>query len=168
MVNEADFVERVAIIREVIEGRMRESDVKVVMMNEKDDESDLGKGKEEERSEVDDERTLLLNSQERDCQESENEEGGTALPNDRIFEEEKEDEDEDEEEEEEAGPILRVGIFCEMGRHRSVAMVEELARLGWPGWEVEVVHRDVDRKRGSVKNERRKHGRGRMEGVWPG
>lgn len=47
--------------------------------------------------------------------------------------------------------ILRVSCFCARGRHRSVAFAEELARwrrpdgTGWPvGWEVRVVHRDVD------------------------
>lgn len=68
-------------------------------------------------------------------------------------------------EEENEVMILRVGIFCEMGRHRSVAMVEELARLEWPGWDVEVVHRNVEsKKRGSGKQERRKHGRGTVSG----
>jgi hypothetical protein len=44
--------------------------------------------------------------------------------------------------------VLRVGVFCEMGRHRSVAFVEELSRRKWPReWVVEVVHRDVDRRR---------------------
>ncbi|KAG4432457.1 hypothetical protein IFR05_012047 [Cadophora sp. M221] len=43
---------------------------------------------------------------------------------------------------------LRVGIFCAMGRHRSVALVEELAKMSWPGWQVEVEHRDLNKKRG--------------------
>lgn len=37
------------------------------------------------------------------------------------------------------------------GRHRSVAMVEELARLPWPGWQVRVEHRDLSKKRGEGK-----------------
>lgn len=48
--------------------------------------------------------------------------------------------------------ILRVGIFCAMGRHRSVAMVEELANISWPGWLVEVEHRDISKKRGAGKS----------------
>jgi hypothetical protein len=48
--------------------------------------------------------------------------------------------------------MLRVGVFCEMGRHRSVAFVEELGRRKWPReWEVEVVHRDVDKRRKKEK-----------------
>ncbi|KAF2499444.1 hypothetical protein BU16DRAFT_614872 [Lophium mytilinum] len=48
------------------------------------------------------------------------------------------------------GPVLRVGCNCALGHHRSVAFVEELARQEWPGdWRVQVVHRDVDKKRSS-------------------
>ncbi len=50
------------------------------------------------------------------------------------------------------GPVLRVGVFCAMGRHRSVAMVELLSRLPWPGWEVQVQHRDMMKRRGQTKN----------------
>lgn len=57
----------------------------------------------------------------------------------------------DDEEEEDKQLDFRVGIFCAMGRHRSVAMVEELARCEWPGWRVEVIHRDIDKKRGAGK-----------------
>ena len=46
---------------------------------------------------------------------------------------------------------LRVGIFCAMGRHRSVAMVEELAKVSWAGWQVKVEHRDISKKRGQGK-----------------
>ncbi|KAF2810223.1 uncharacterized protein BDZ99DRAFT_416440 [Mytilinidion resinicola] len=47
-------------------------------------------------------------------------------------------------------PVLRVGCNCALGHHRSVAFVEELARLEWPGdWRVQIVHRDVDKKRAS-------------------
>jgi hypothetical protein len=55
---------------------------------------------------------------------------------------------------------LRVGCFCELGRHRSVAFVEELARRKWPSeWEVEVCHRDVDQSRGKNKNQHHKQSR---------
>jgi hypothetical protein len=42
-------------------------------------------------------------------------------------------------------PAMIVGVQCEMGRHRSVAMAEELGRLlgGREGWNVEVLHRDL-------------------------
>lgn len=46
---------------------------------------------------------------------------------------------------------VRVGISCAMGKHRSVAMVEELAILPWPGWQVCIVHRDLTRKRNANK-----------------
>jgi hypothetical protein len=58
-------------------------------------------------------------------------------------------------------PELRISIYCAMGRHRSVAMVESLAQMTWPGWEVRVVHRDVERKRGGKSG--REKGRGNME-----
>ena len=55
---------------------------------------------------------------------------------------------------------LRVGCFCELGRHRSVAFVEELARRKWPSeWEVEICHRDVDQSRGKNKNQHHKQSR---------
>lgn len=47
---------------------------------------------------------------------------------------------------------LRVGVNCEMGKHRSVAVVEELARTKFQGWNVVVDHRDVHRKRSSKKS----------------
>lgn len=47
-------------------------------------------------------------------------------------------------------PILRVGVFCERGQHRSVAFVEELATRDWPkAWEVKIIHRDLGKKKGS-------------------
>jgi hypothetical protein len=60
--------------------------------------------------------------------------------------------------------LLRVGIFCAMGRHRSVAMVEELARMDWPGWRVDIFHRDVAKKRGAGKKGGGKQGRGTRGG----
>jgi len=49
--------------------------------------------------------------------------------------------------------ILRVGVQCEMGRHRSVAMAKELgdALEGRKGWVVEVRHRDIGGKAGGKK-----------------
>jgi hypothetical protein len=58
-------------------------------------------------------------------------------------------------------PELRISIYCAMGIHRSVAMVESLAQMSWPGREVRVVHRDVERKRGGESG--REKGRGNME-----
>lgn len=55
---------------------------------------------------------------------------------------------------------LRVGGFCELGRHRSVAFVEELSRRKWPiEWEVEVCHRDVDQSNSKNKNQLHKQSR---------
>jgi len=39
---------------------------------------------------------------------------------------------------------LRVGIFCERGKHRSVAFVEELARRPSLRGSVQVLHRDLE------------------------
>lgn len=63
--------------------------------------------------------------------------------------------------------FLRVGVSCGMGKHRSVAMVEELARLSWPGWRVEIQHRDIDKKRGVGKKNGGKAGRGTRGGGMP-
>ncbi|KJA23212.1 hypothetical protein HYPSUDRAFT_40008 [Hypholoma sublateritium FD-334 SS-4] len=54
---------------------------------------------------------------------------------------------------------LKVGVNCEMGKHRSVAVVEELARTKFEGWNVVVDHRDVHRKRSSKKPGHSKHRR---------
>jgi UPF0042 nucleotide-binding protein len=40
---------------------------------------------------------------------------------------------------------VTVAIGCTGGRHRSVAMVEELRRRLGEGWDILVRHRDVDR-----------------------
>lgn len=47
-----------------------------------------------------------------------------------------------------------VGVNCQIGRHRSVAVVEELGRLRFDGWNVIIGHRDVHRdlKRTSQKH----------------
>lgn len=49
---------------------------------------------------------------------------------------------------------LRVGVCCELGKHRSVAFVEELGRVRFEGWNVVVGHRDVHRKSSSKKSGR--------------
>lgn len=49
---------------------------------------------------------------------------------------------------------LIVGCFCELGKHRSVAFVEELARKPWPNeWDVEICHRDVEQSNNKSKNQ---------------
>ncbi|KAF8996935.1 hypothetical protein BDQ17DRAFT_1310107 [Cyathus striatus] len=71
---------------------------------------------------------------------------------------------EDDGEEEEDEMQVSIGVRCEMGRHRSVAFVEELSRHAWPaGWKVIVHHRDVDieRTRESMKGPGRR-GRGKV------
>jgi RNase adaptor protein for sRNA GlmZ degradation len=40
-----------------------------------------------------------------------------------------------------------VGVNCELGKHRSVAFVEEMGRMEWDGWEVTIEHRDVNASR---------------------
>ena len=52
--------------------------------------------------------------------------------------------------------VLQIGVSSEMGRNRSVAFVEELGRKKWPvEWAVEVLHRDVDKRRGLRKGKAR-------------
>jgi hypothetical protein len=58
-----------------------------------------------------------------------------------------------------SGPTLRVGCFCERGRHRSVAFAEELATLSWPEhFTIKIEHRDVDDhvRRDTLKQRRKK------------
>ena len=43
-------------------------------------------------------------------------------------------------------PELHVGVFCELGKHRSVSIVEELKRQRFNDWNVVVQHRDVHLK----------------------
>lgn len=40
-----------------------------------------------------------------------------------------------------------VGICCAMGRHRSAAMVESAGKILWRGWQVQLYHRDITKKR---------------------
>jgi hypothetical protein len=61
--------------------------------------------------------------------------------------------------------VLRVGIFCAMGRHRSVAIVEELSKLSWPGWDVKVEHRDISKKRSGGRKSSGKGSRGTRGGA---
>lgn len=51
---------------------------------------------------------------------------------------------------------VRVGVKCEMGRHRSVAFGECLGRMAFEGWVVEVGHRDVEKKERGGKSGREK------------
>jgi hypothetical protein len=54
-------------------------------------------------------------------------------------------------------PVVRVGAFCAMGKHRSVAFVHEAARRAWPReWEVRVEHRDVGAVKRSLGKARRR------------
>ena len=45
-----------------------------------------------------------------------------------------------------------VGVNCEIGKHRSVAVVEELGRLRFDDWNVITRHRDVHLKRSVQKH----------------
>jgi RNase adaptor protein for sRNA GlmZ degradation len=50
--------------------------------------------------------------------------------------------------------------FCALGKHRSVAFVEELARKQWPDdWDVEIHHRDVDQDKSKRTNRQHKQSR---------
>ncbi|KAF1996131.1 hypothetical protein P154DRAFT_580224 [Amniculicola lignicola CBS 123094] len=65
-------------------------------------------------------------------------------------EEEDEDVDDEDQDSESSIPkvVLRVGCNCALGHHRSVAFVTELSLLPWPkDWEVQIIHRDLDKKR---------------------
>lgn len=60
--------------------------------------------------------------------------------------------------------LVEVGINCELGKHRSVAVVETMGKRKWPeGWDVEIVHRDVHRQR-SVDKGRSKARKGQRSG----
>jgi RNase adaptor protein for sRNA GlmZ degradation len=57
---------------------------------------------------------------------------------------------------------VNIGVNCELGRHRSVAFVEELGHVKWDGWETVLEHRDLNaprvhraKRRGYVDRESR-------------
>lgn len=54
--------------------------------------------------------------------------------------------------------VVNIGVCCQLGKHRSVAMVETLGRKRWPGWDVEVEHRDafMEKTKAGREKERRK------------
>ncbi|TVY59576.1 hypothetical protein LSUE1_G008664 [Lachnellula suecica] len=62
-------------------------------------------------------------------------------------------------------PELRISIFCAMGRHRSVAMAEELSKMSWAGWGVRFEHRDISKKRAAGREGGGKQGRGMRGGT---
>lgn len=57
---------------------------------------------------------------------------------------------------------LHVGVFCELGKHRSVSIVEELKRQRFNDWTVVVRHRDVHLK---SPNRRKKVRQGYSHGM---
>lgn len=62
---------------------------------------------------------------------------------------------------------LTVGCYCERGKHRSVAFVEELGRKPWPKeWVVETVHRDVEVQMDKHRSQNHKHHRKRKEAAF--
>ncbi|EME81995.1 uncharacterized protein MYCFIDRAFT_77692 [Pseudocercospora fijiensis CIRAD86] len=71
------------------------------------------------------------------------------------------DDDEDDEAEITNVPDLTVDVSCEKGRHRSVAFAEELATRSGKGWNLQVIHRDINSKR---KHDR-KHKQKRRDAV---
>lgn len=56
---------------------------------------------------------------------------------------------------------LHVGVFCELGKHRSVSIVEELSRQRFDCWNVIVHHRDVHLK---SSNRHKKGRQGHLHG----
>ncbi|KDR75289.1 hypothetical protein GALMADRAFT_140814 [Galerina marginata CBS 339.88] len=55
---------------------------------------------------------------------------------------------------------ITVGVCCELGKHRSVAVVEQLGETRFKGWNVMVNHRDVHLKRsnhGRIKLDAGRH-----------
>ncbi|KAE8453197.1 hypothetical protein EG329_011264 [Mollisiaceae sp. DMI_Dod_QoI] len=145
---EADptFLARRDVIRDEIKEAMNEliakHEKKAVLKVDVDEEpaSDQ-KSKQSYNYDRDD---LVVNGNNQHLDEDEDESGYRRVYNEQDF----------------SGLELRIGIVCAMGRHRSVAMVEELARMSWPGWEVEVEHRDVSKKRGTEKKTGGKGSRG--------
>ena len=50
--------------------------------------------------------------------------------------------------------VLRVGVCCQLGHHRSVAVVEELGQRRFNEWETVIHHRDLHLKRSHDKRVR--------------
>ncbi|KAF8813721.1 hypothetical protein BYT27DRAFT_7334765 [Phlegmacium glaucopus] len=55
---------------------------------------------------------------------------------------------------------LNVGVFCTLGKHRSVSIVEELKRQRFNDWNVVVRHRDVHLKSPNRHKARESHSHG--------
>jgi RNase adaptor protein for sRNA GlmZ degradation len=49
---------------------------------------------------------------------------------------------------------VSVGVCCQLGKHRSVAVVETLRRRKFEGWNVVVSHRDVFQEKTKVGREK--------------
>ncbi|PPQ98384.1 hypothetical protein CVT24_004064 [Panaeolus cyanescens] len=49
---------------------------------------------------------------------------------------------------------LHVGVFCQMGKHRSVTFVEELGRQRFDNWCTVINHRDLHAKRSDLGHRR--------------
>lgn len=58
---------------------------------------------------------------------------------------------------------ISVGVFCELGKHRSVSIVEQLGQIRFTGWNVIVDHRDVHLGRSSQKDRVRRGHRVEVE-----
>jgi hypothetical protein len=64
-----------------------------------------------------------------------------------------------------AGTVLSVAAFCARGHHQSSGFIEELATRTWPsGWEVRVVHRDLNSHRSHQGKKRKCREDGRVAG----
>ncbi|PVH87629.1 hypothetical protein DL98DRAFT_509850 [Cadophora sp. DSE1049] len=148
MLSDAMFGERRDAIRKEIEEEM----TRMTAEHEKIDVLNLGQDAKWEPNEVPRE------TPEEEALSDEEQEEDYTIPNEADSSSGESDQD---------ASALRVGIFCAMGRHRSVAMVEVLAQMSWPGWQVEVQHRDVFKKRDSGKKSGGKQSRGTRGGVIP-
>lgn len=95
-------------------------------------------------------------------QKSKNEQNSITDVSDTDEDDEDEEDEEEEDEDDESEVDIDIGICCELGRHRSVAVVETLGRRKWPkGWRVVVDHRDVHRQRSEMSKRKGTRGRGR-------
>ena len=52
---------------------------------------------------------------------------------------------------------ITVAVGCERGRHRSVAVIERLAEIFEDGYDIEIVHRDLERTRYEKSKQRERN-----------
>ncbi|KAE9380227.1 hypothetical protein N431DRAFT_394851 [Stipitochalara longipes BDJ] len=152
MLTDAKFLTRRDEIKSEIEAAM------TTMTAESERRDTLKSGSQQNNTATEDRKPFAETDQQVNAGET-NDEGGRA---------DRESIDNDDSTSRDQANALRVGIFCAMGKHRSVAMVEELAKRSWPGWHVEVQHRDISKNRGAEKKKLRgQRSRGSRSGATP-